>query len=44
VNLAARVQSLAYANEIVMSSDVVQHAGVGEVIGGLEETQTVVQV
>lgn len=44
VNLAARVQSLAHGNEIVMSSDVVQHAGVGEIVGGLEETQAVVQV
>ncbi len=44
VNLAARVQSLACGNEIVMSSDVVQHGGVREIIGGLEETQAVVQV
>lgn len=44
VNLAARIQSLASGNEIMMSSDVVQQHGVSEMISGLEETQAVVQV
>jgi len=44
VNLAARVQSLAHANEIVISHDVAVQPSVGELIQKLEETSAIVQV
>ena len=44
VNLAARVQSLAHANEIVISHDVAVQPSVDELIQKLEETSAIVQV
>jgi class 3 adenylate cyclase len=44
VNLAARVQSLAEANEIVISNDLAVQRSVGELIQGLEATSAIVHL
>jgi len=44
VNLAARVQALAHANQIVISNDVAIQPSVTELIRGLEATSSIVQV
>jgi class 3 adenylate cyclase len=44
VNLAARVQSLAEANEIVISDDLAVQRSVGELIQGLEATSAIVHL
>ena len=44
VNLAARVQALAHANEIVISEDLAGRADVAEIVAGLLVTAATVQV
>jgi class 3 adenylate cyclase len=44
VNLAARVQSLAEANEIVISNDLAVQRSVGELIQGLEASSAIVHL
>jgi class 3 adenylate cyclase len=44
VNLAARVQALAHANEIVISDDLARQPDVAEILAGLHATSEIVQV
>jgi class 3 adenylate cyclase len=44
VNIAARVQGLAAADEIVITDDVLSLAGAGELVAGLEIASSAVEL